>query len=62
MGAVVNWRGACVDTPASQTLIVLSFEHETIVLPSGEKATELMSWLWALSLVALSSSVAATHA
>ena len=42
MGAGVNRRGACVDTPASQTLIVLSHEPETIVLPSGEKATDVM--------------------
>jgi hypothetical protein len=28
--------------PASQTLIVWSYEPDTIVLPSGEKATELM--------------------
>jgi hypothetical protein len=28
--------------PASQTLIVLSSEPDTIVDPSGEKATELM--------------------
>ena len=62
MEAGVNRRGVCVDTPASQTLIALSAEPETIVLPSGEKATELMPWLWVLSLLALSSSVAATHA
>ena len=46
-------------TPASQTLIVFSPEPETIVLPSGEYATEVILSLWALSLVALSSSVAA---
>ena len=44
-------------SPASQTLIVLSKEPETIVLPSGEKATEVISSLWALSLLALSSRV-----
>ena len=33
-------EGVGVDTPASQTLMVLSSEPETMVLPSGEKATE----------------------
>ena len=47
--------------PASQTLIVLSSEPETMVFPSGEKATELMQLLWALSLVALSSRVPEKH-
>ena len=32
--------GVRVHTPASQTLSVLSEEPETMVLPSGEKATE----------------------
>ena len=44
-------------SPASHTLIVLSQEPETIVLPSGEKATEVIVLLWALSLLALSSRV-----
>ena len=34
-------------TPASQTLIVLSTEPETILVPSWLKATELMARLWA---------------
>ena len=38
-------------------MIVLSDDPETMVLPSGEKATELMPRLWALSLLALSSRV-----
>ena len=33
-------RGVSADAPASQTLIVWSSEPETMVLPSGEKATE----------------------
>ena len=36
-------------SPASQTLIVLSSDPDTIFVPSGEKATELMSRLWALA-------------
>ena len=48
--------------PASQTLIVRSSEPDTIVLPSGEKATDLIQSLWAFSFVALSSRVPAKHA
>ena len=33
-------EGVSADTPASQTLIFLSKEPETMVVPSGEKATE----------------------
>ena len=33
-------EGVSADTPASQTLIALPLELETMVLPSGEKATE----------------------
>ena len=46
-------------TPASQTLIVLSSEPETIVLPSGEKATEDTTLLCALCFSAFSSKDAA---
>ena len=35
-------RGA----PKSQILIVLSFDTDTILLPSGENATEVRSSLW----------------
>ena len=48
-----------LDAPESHTLIVSSHEPETIVFPSGEKATEVMRSLWALCFSALSSSVAA---
>ena len=41
--------------PASQTLIVLSSEPDTMVLPSGEKATEFTSRLCALCFSAFSS-------
>ena len=41
-------------------MIVLSLEPETMVLPSGEKATEATAWLCALCFSALSSRVAAT--
>ena len=40
---------------ASQTLIVLSLEPETMVEPSGEKATEFTQLLCALCSSALSS-------
>ena len=49
-------------SPASQTLIVLSREPETMVLPSGEKATLITHSLWAFSLLALSSRVPEKHA
>ena len=52
-------EGVSADTPASQTLIVLSLEPETMVEPSGEKATELMRRLCAFSLLILSSKDAA---
>ena len=41
--------------PESQTLIVLSNEPDTMVLPSGEKATENTVSLCALCFSALSS-------
>ena len=42
-------RGVFEDSgaPEFQTLIVLSRDPETILVPSGENATELMQWLWA---------------
>ena len=43
-------------TPASQTLSVLSLEHEAMVLPSGEKATEPTSPMCASCFSALSCS------
>ena len=48
-------EGVSADTPASQTLIVWSHEPETMVLPSGEKATEFTKELCALCFSALSS-------
>ena len=45
--------------PASQTLSVLSSEPETMLLPSGEKATENTKPLCALCFSALSSKDAA---
>ena len=41
--------------PASQTLIVWSFEPETILVPSLLKVTEVMALLCALCFSALSS-------
>ena len=52
-------EGVSADTPAFQTLSVWSREPDTIVLPSGEKATELMQSLCAFSFSALSSREAA---
>ena len=46
-------------TPASQTLSVWSREPDTIVLPSGEKATDITQWLCALCFSAFSSKEAA---
>ena len=48
-------EGFSADTPASQTLSVLSSEPETMVLPSGEKATDVTRSLCAFGFVALSS-------
>ena len=48
-------EGVSADAPASQTLSVLSDEPETMVLPSGEKATDQMLPLCALCFSALSS-------
>ena len=53
-------EGVSADAPASQTLSVLSWEPETMVLPSGEKATEATALLCALCFSALSSKDAAT--
>ena len=52
-------RFGAQNTPPSQTLIVWSSDPDTILVPSGENATELMVLLWALLFSALSSSVAA---
>ena len=54
-----GWR-VSANTPASQTLSALSSETETMVLPSGEKATEDTLLLCALQFSALSSKDAAT--
>ena len=51
----IGWAGV----PASHTLSVLSAEPETMVLPSGEKATEYTWWLCAFCFSALSSREAA---
>ena len=47
-------EGVSADTPESHTLSVLSWEPETMVLPSGEKATEFTGLLCALCVAALS--------
>ena len=48
-------EGVSADTPASQTLIVWSLEPDTMVAPSGEKATDVTLSLCALGFSALSS-------
>ena len=40
-------RVVCAGLPALQTLMLLSSEPETMVLPSGEKPTEFTLPLWA---------------
>ena len=50
------------NAPESQTLIVLSFDPDTILVPSGENAAERMKSLWALVFSVLRSSVAARQA
>ena len=59
-GMVCRLEELTADTPASQTLIVLSFEPDTMVDPSGEKATDITMPLCALCFSALSSKDAAT--
>ena len=44
-GTILSSRGALAET---QTLIVMSSDPDTILAPSGENATEMMSPLWAL--------------
>jgi len=51
-------RGA----PESQTLIVLSRDPETILVPSGENATEKILPLWAFVFSLSSSSLPARQA
>ena len=48
--------------PVSQTLIVLSVEPDTIVLPSGEKTTQAMPSLWEMVFSLFSSNVAVREA
>ena len=56
---VVGAGGVRASLPALHTLSVLSYEPETMVLPSGEKATESTPLLCALCFSALSSRDAA---
>ena len=51
-------RGA----PESQTLIVMSVDPDTILVPSGENATDVMVLLWAFIFSLNSSSVSARQA
>ena len=48
--------------PESQTLIVPSSDPDTILVPSGENATELMQSLWALVFSLSASSLSARQA
>ena len=54
-------EGVSAHAPASHTLSVWSSEPDTMVLPSGEKATERTEPLCALFFSALSSREAATR-
>ena len=47
--------GVSADTPAPQTLMVLSSEPDTILVPSLLKPTERIQSLWAFSLLVMSS-------
>ena len=49
--------GVSADTPAPQTLMVWSYEPDTILLPSLLKPTDAMGMLWAFSLLVMSSRV-----
>ena len=49
-------------TPESQTLIVLSNDPDTILVPSGENATDMIQLLWASVFSLNSSSVSARQA
>ena len=57
--SLARGRTSGSDAPASQTLSVLSREPDTMVLPSGEKATEVTRLLCALCFSAFSSREAA---
>jgi hypothetical protein len=48
--------------PESQTLIVLSCDPDTILVPSGENATDKMLLLWAFVFSLNSSSLSARQA
>ena len=56
----VNVEGC--SAPESQTLIVLSADPDTILIPSGENATETITPLWALVFSLSSSSLPARQA
>ena len=50
------------DAPESQTLIVPPLHADTILVPSGENATDLMVWLWAFVFSLSISSLSARQA
>ena len=58
-GAILRARGAPVE---SQTLIVPSLDPDTILVPSGENATDKIHWLWAFVFSLSSSSLSARQA
>ena len=45
--------------PESQTLIIPSADPDTILVPSGENATDVIGWMWALLFSLNSSSLPA---
>jgi hypothetical protein len=55
-----NFKGS--DAPESQTLIVLSHDPDTILVPSGENATDVIRSLWAYVFSLSSFSLSARQA
>ena len=51
-------RFGAQNAPASQTLIVLSDDPDTILVPSGENDTDVMGSLWALAFTIFCSNTA----
>ena len=55
-----RFEGSCA--PKSQTLIVLSADPDTILVPSGENATDMTKLLWAFVFSLNSSNLPARQA
>ena len=57
-----EFEGSSVHVPKSQTLIVLSADPDTILVPSGENATDMTKLLWAFVFSLNSSNLPARQA